>query len=106
MAKFVALYRKPEDIEGFERHYREQHVPLVERWPKVQSWSVTRMTGTPRGGDPAYYLMFEATFATDEDLQACLGSSEMREAGMDAMQMSKQYATQVEMLLGTDFAQS
>jgi len=28
MVGFLVLYHKPEDIEAFERHYRDVHIPL------------------------------------------------------------------------------
>lgn len=101
MATFVALYTRPEDTDGFERRYREVHVPLVERWPHVTSWSLTRITGTPRGGEPPYYLLFQADFPDDEALAEALRSAEMREAGRDAMDMCREFGVQAQMLLGT-----
>jgi hypothetical protein len=62
------------------------------------------MTGTPRGGEPAYYLMAEATFASDDDLQAALRSGQMRDTGRDAAQMVQRFGCEATMLVGTDFA--
>lgn len=103
MAKFVALYGKPDDVEGFEDHYRNRHLPLVEQWPHLQSSSTTRFTGTPRGGEPAYHLMFEAVFASEDDLAEAMRSDAMRQTGMDAAQMVKQYGATATMLTGPDF---
>lgn len=100
-AKLVALWGKPSDVEGFERHYREAHLPIVRRWPKVQSYSVTRITGSPAGGDAPYYQVFEATFASDEDLREALRSPAMAEAGRDAFEMVRRFGGSVTVLTGT-----
>ncbi len=101
MAKLVVLYTRPQDPEGFDEHYRSTHLPLTQGVPGA-SWSFTRMTGTPRGGEPAYYLMAEATFASDDDLQAALRSGEMRETGRDAAQMTQQFGNEAVMLIGSE----
>lgn len=103
MAKFVALYTKPEDVEGFEAHYRDVHLPLVATWPGVESFSTTRLTGTPRGGEPDYHLAFEATFASDEAMRESMASDGAREVGRDAVGMVKRFGNSVTMALGEDF---
>jgi uncharacterized protein (TIGR02118 family) len=102
VAKLVVLYTRPEDPEGFDAHYRETHAPLAQAVPGA-TWTFTRMTGTPRGGEPAYYLIAEATFAGDEDLQAGMRSEQMRETGRDAAQMTQRYGSEATMLIGTDY---
>jgi len=102
VASLVVLYTKPADPEGFDAHYRDTHLPLARTVPGA-TWTVTRMTGTPRGGDPAYYLMATATFAGDADLQAAMASPQMRETGRDAAQLTKDYGSEATMLVGGDF---
>ncbi len=103
MAKLVVLYTRPADPQGFDEHYRTAHAPLAQSVPG-SSWSFIRMTGTPRGGEPAYYLMAEATFASDDDLQAGLRSAEMRETGKDAAQMVQRFGNEATMLIGSEDA--
>ena len=31
MARMVVIYKKPADVEAFERHYFETHIPLVKK---------------------------------------------------------------------------
>jgi uncharacterized protein (TIGR02118 family) len=100
MAKFIVLYTKPDDVEGFERYYTDEHMRFVEQWPNIQSHTVTRLTGTPRGGEPAYHLLFEATFASDADLQDSLGSEAARAAGKDLMEMTQRFGNRAEVMFG------
>ena len=103
MATFVALYPKPEDVEGFEEHYRTTHMPIVQRWPGIKSAKVTRFSSTPRGTEPPFYLMAEVEFASDEEMAAALRSEAGAESAKDAMAMAKQFGTTPTMLLGNDF---
>ncbi|MFN3286350.1 MAG: EthD family reductase [bacterium] len=100
-AKLVALWGKPHDVPGFDAHYRSTHLQIVNRWPKLQSYSVTRITGSPVGGEVPYYQLFEATFATEEDLREALRSPAMAEAGQDAAEMVRRFGATLTLLTGT-----
>ena len=103
MAKFVALYSRPDDIEGFEEHYRTTHLPIAQSWPGVTRFSVTRFSATPRGTEPAFHLMFEAEWATDEEMAAALRSEAGMAAARDAMAMAETFGVTPTMMLGADF---
>jgi hypothetical protein len=36
MARFVVMYDTPSDVEAFERHYNDVHIPLAKRYPGLQ----------------------------------------------------------------------
>jgi uncharacterized protein (TIGR02118 family) len=40
LARFVVLYDTPSDIEAFERHYREVHIPLAKQLPSLRRYTV------------------------------------------------------------------
>ena len=103
MAKFVALYSRPEDIEGFEEHYRNTHLPIAQSWPGVTRFTVTRFAATPRGTEPDYYLMAEAEWPTDEEMAAALRSESGVAAARDAKAMAEQFGVVPKMMLGADF---
>lgn len=102
MARLVVLYTRPADPEGFDAYYLGSHAPLAAQVPGA-TWTFTRMAGTPRGGEPAYYLMAEAAFAGEEDLQAALRSDEMRRTGRDAAEMTQRFGAEATMLIGSDY---
>ena len=103
MATFVVLSPMPDDPEAWEEHYRTTHMPIVERWPGVQSVRVTRFSSTPRGTMPAYHVMAQIDFATDEEMAAALRSEAGAEAARDAMAMAEKFGSTPSMLLGADF---
>jgi uncharacterized protein (TIGR02118 family) len=41
MAKMVVIYQRPEDVEAFERHYFEKHIPLAKRLPGMRKYEVS-----------------------------------------------------------------
>lgn len=84
MVKLVALYRKPADIEAFEKHYREVHTPIVKKMPGLKKLEVSRMTGSP-GGEPKFYLMADMYFEDKASMMAALGSDEGKAAAKDVM---------------------
>ncbi len=103
MAKFVALYEKPDDVEGWEEHFRTTHIPIVQSWPGVTSVRVSRFTATPRRQPPAFHVMLEAEFATDEEMAAALRSESGMASAQDAMAMAERFGVSPTMLLGEDF---
>ncbi len=102
MASMIVLYTKPDDVAGFEAHYREAHLPLVAAVPDVTGTTVTRITGTPRGPAP-YYLATEIRFGASETLSAALRTEEMMAVSKDAMALCQRYGTEATILLGEDF---
>ncbi len=84
MVKFVALYRKPTDVDAFERHYREIHAPLAKRIPGLVKLEVSHMTGSP-GGEPRYHMMAELYFDSKDAMMAGLNSEEGKAAAEDVV---------------------
>ena len=103
MATFVALYAKPDDVAGFDEHFRNTHLPLVQSWPGATSVRVTRFSATPRDTDAAFYLKCEVEWPTDEEMAAALRSDGGMGAAKDAMVISEQFGVAPTMLLGDDF---
>lgn len=81
MKKLIALYTKPADEEAFLKHYREVHIPLVEKIPGLQRVEVT-MIGPTMIGAKGNYMMAEMYF-NDADFKAAMGSPENQACGAD-----------------------
>src|SRR6185437_7073440 len=57
MARMVVVYRAPEDVEAFRRHYFETHVPLAKRLPGLRRYEVSEgPIGSPSGPSDAYMI--------------------------------------------------
>lgn len=103
MATFTALYTKPaENAESFVEEYKADHLPIVSKFPKMTGHTTTVFSGSPRGSEPAYYLMFEATWDSEEDLKEAMKDPSLMEASQHAMGMLKKYGNSADMLIGSE----
>jgi len=84
----VALYETPADPEAFDRHYREVHIPLARRLPRLRRYVVGRDPAPVRGGAPCY-LVAELEWATMEELRAAFASPEGRATAADAARLQE-----------------
>lgn len=100
MASFIALYTKPEDAEGFLAEYKADHLPICEKFPNTTRLSTTVLKSTPRRTEPAYYLMFEAEWASEADMMQALQDPSLMEASGHAIGLLKKYGNTAEMMLG------
>lgn len=82
MVKLIAIYKKPEDMEAFDRHYHEVHAPLAAKMPGLVSLEINQIYGAP-GGESHLHLIAEMLFESKEALEAALSSPEGRAAGKD-----------------------
>lgn len=99
MAKLIALYKHPENKEEFDEHYFNVHSPITEKIPGLREMKVTKMTGSPMGGEPDYYLMCEMIYDDMESLQAGLRSDEGKASGKDLMGFAGKLVT---LMIGED----
>lgn len=103
MASLIVLYTKPDDVDGFESYYRETHMPIAKSLPGLESVSVSRITGTPRGTDAPYHLKGELFFTSNEDMSTALKGEEGMNVSRDAMGMCKRFGVEAEIMLAEDF---
>ena len=94
MIKLVALFKRPEDVGDFDRHYEETHAPLMRMVPGLERMEVTRNLKAFRG-EPEYYLIAEMYFRDRESFDAAMASDENRAAGKDLMSFARDVVTMV-----------
>lgn len=99
MAKLIALYNHPENKEVFDDHYFNIHGPLTAKIPGLREMKVTKMTGSPMGGESKYYLMCEMIYDDMESLQQGMRSAEGKASGKDLMGFAGNLVT---LLIGED----
>ena len=99
MAKLIALYKHPENKEEFDDHYFNVHAPITAKIPGLREMKVTKITGSPMGGEGKYYLMCEMYYDSLEDLQQGLRSPEGKASGKDLMGFARDLVT---LMIGED----
>ncbi len=92
MYKLVALYKKPQDPQAFDRAYFETHVPLVKKVPGLQRVEISRITGKLLG-ESDLYLICEMFFPDQETMDRGLASPENQAAGKNLMGFAKGLVT-------------
>jgi uncharacterized protein (TIGR02118 family) len=88
MVRFIVLWNKPKDVDAFERHYHEVHIPLAKKMAGVRRYTLSRNTSPVRGGEP-YYLIAELDWDDMAALQLAFRSPEGRATADDIARLSE-----------------
>ena len=83
MARMVVIYRTPKDLEAFDRHYFEIHVPLAKKIPGLRKYEISDgPIATPVGPSDVHRI---ATLHFDdlEAIKKAFASVEGQAAGAD-----------------------
>jgi uncharacterized protein (TIGR02118 family) len=83
MAGLVAIYKKPADVEAFERHYFETHIPLAKKMPGFRKYEVSSGPISVLTGPTDVYLIGTVYFDDLEAMQKAFASPEGRACAAD-----------------------
>ena len=87
MVRFLVLYDHPQDVQEFERHYREVHVPLTKQLPGLRRYSISRNVA-PIRGEP-YFLVGELEWDDMASLRRAFDSDEGKATAADMANLGK-----------------
>jgi uncharacterized protein (TIGR02118 family) len=82
MVRFMVLYQTPNDVEAFEKHYFEVHVPLSKQLPGLRRYTVSRNPAPVRGPGP-YYMVAELDWYDMDSLRRDFASPLGQEIARD-----------------------
>ncbi len=99
MVKMIALYKHPEDKEAFDEHYWNTHSPITAKIPGLRDMKVTKIVGSPMGGEGKYYLMCEMYYDSHEALKTAMKTDEAKASGKDVMGFAGELVT---MMIGEE----
>jgi len=88
MVRFLVLYQPPTDVEAFEKHYFEVHVPLAKQLPGLRRYTVSRNPSRVRGPDP-YYLVTALDWDNMDSLRQDFASPRGQEAARDVDKLTE-----------------
>ena len=83
MAKLVAIYKRPADVEAFEKHYFETHIPLTKKMPGFRKYEVSRGPVSALAGPTDVYLIGTVYFDSIEAMKESFASPEGRATAAD-----------------------
>ncbi|AQQ54871.1 EthD family reductase [Planococcus lenghuensis] len=87
MAKFIVLYEEPNDKDGFEKHYMDVHIPLVNELPDIKRTSLDRVVNADNAKS-AFYLHVEIEYEDLATLNASLSSPAGQKVKEDAVNLA------------------
>ena len=91
MVKLVAVYRKPDDPQAFDKHYFETHLPLAKKMPGLIKCEIERPTASPIPDTEIPHLAAHLYFENMDALNAAMSSAEGKAAGNDLMAFAGKY---------------
>ena len=83
MARMVVIYRTPKDVEAFDRHYFDIHVPLAKKMPGLRKYEISRGPVTVLAGSPDVYLIGTVHFDNLDAMKQAFASPEGRATAAD-----------------------
>ena len=99
MVKMIALYKHPEDKEAFDEHYFNTHSPITAKIPGLRDMKVTKILGSPMGGEAKYYLMCEMYYDSMDAFKEAMKTDEAKASGKDVMSFAGDLVT---MMIGEE----
>ena len=100
MARFVVLYDTPSDVDAFERHYNDVHIPLAKQYPGLRRYTRSHEPAVVIG-EP-FYMVVMLDWDDMAALEAALGSEIGQRTAEDAAVNLARYATFRGMILQLD----
>lgn len=88
MAKLVAIYKRPDDIESFENHYFGTHIPLTKKMPGFRKYEVSRGPILTLAGPDDVYLIGTVHFDDVEAMKNAFASPEGQATAADRRQFA------------------
>ena len=71
--KYTVLYGTPKDLDAFEKHYTEVHMPLVVAGG-LPRFEASKCMPQADGSAPPFFRVFEAWFDSVEHMNAMFGT--------------------------------
>ena len=83
MARLVAIYKRPDDVEAFEKHYFGTHIPLAKTMPGFRKYEVSPGPVSVLAGPSDVFLIGTVYFDDLEAMQKAFASPEGRATAVD-----------------------
>ncbi len=101
MARMLVIYRTPKDVEAFDRHYFETHIPLAKKLPGLRRYEISLGPVHVIAGPADVYLIGILHFDDLDAMNKAFASPEGRAAAEDRQHYAPD-GTGVQVLLFED----
>jgi uncharacterized protein (TIGR02118 family) len=102
MYKVVGLWGslKPTDVESFEKHYLDVHVPLARKIPHLRKLVLTRAESGLEGTPPPYHRVAELHFDNPEAFHRATESVQWRVMREDGGKLAERFGVTIAAVIG------
>jgi len=83
MAGLIAIYKKPADVDAFEKHYFETHIPLARTMPGFRKYEVSIGPISVLAGSADVHLIGTVHFDSLQAMAQAFASPEGRACAAD-----------------------
>lgn len=83
MARMIVIYRTPENVEAFDRHYFDIHVPLARKIPGLRKYEVSHGPIATPVGNPGVHRIGTLYFDDFAAIETAFASAQGQAAGAD-----------------------
>ncbi len=89
MVRFIVFWKNtPTDVNAFERHYREVHIPLAWKLAGLRRYTLSRNASVVRGEEP-HYRIAELDWDDMASLRRAFESPEGRAVAADVAKLAE-----------------
>lgn len=88
MAQMVVVYKTPDDVEAFDRHYFGVHVPLAKKLPGLRKYEVSAGPITMLGSAADTYFVAVLHFDSVAAIRSAFASPEGQACGADRRKLA------------------
>lgn len=104
MYKIIACWSapKPEDVDAFEKHYAEVHLPAAAACANLRRLVAIRTADNLDGAEPSFYRVAELHFDSEADLLASQQTPAFAAMRADAGEMIGRFGVSLDVGIGTE----
>jgi uncharacterized protein (TIGR02118 family) len=88
MAQMVVVYKTPKDVEAFNRHYFDVHVPMAKKLPGLRKYEVSTGPITMLGAATVTYFVAVLYFDSLTAIWAAFASPEGQACAADRRKLA------------------
>ena len=89
VVRFIVFWKNtPTDVNAFERHYREVHIPLARKLAGLRRYTLSRNASVVRGEEP-HYRIAELDWDDMASLRRAFESPEGRDVAEDVAKLAE-----------------
>jgi len=93
---------EPEDVEAFEEHYLNIHIPKATAVPHIERLVMTRTAEGLEGAESPFYRVAEMIFPSQQALHESAKSPQWQKTRVDSAEMIERFGVSLTVSMGQE----